>query len=614
LTVFSSQTGAQSPLLCYTVSNMLFRPSIRSRLILVLLSIVIVVFAFSSFMFLAHERRNMKLIYATLYETLSAFARSLERELAGIERLAVDIMADSAVQDSMLRLNELPQDYQWYQVGDQLSSRLLSYSRLPDIPAVTCVDARNRVVSSRNDFPDFFTVMDPVQLQSFRFSTDPFRWIITDSSRSYFFLLRRIREVEGLSFKNLGTLALIVDKSQLIRRTTSHPFQAELGLAVLSGDTVVFAAGTATEKLMKRESLGPNPYEIRSLERKKYFLAQISSASLKFHYVYLLPYELLFSDLSRFKVLAILFTILLFVVILAVSVWMASTVSRPIIRLADTMRIVEAEGFTQTKLQAQSYSRRDEIGTLYREFAVMLDRIGSLIHESYCTQLVLKDTQFRSLQAQINPHFLYNTLESINWLAQLRGSEDIAEMVQALGNIMRASIDKKNVVIPLREELDLLRQYLAIQRIRYGDRLVVEIQAPTDCCGYAIPKLTLQPLVENSIRYGLERSSRPCHIAVRARPNGRFVQVEVDDNGPGMTPEFVAELLDGRVEPKGSGVGIKNIHERLKRLYGAEAALAIASEAGKSTTVTITLPKLTEKELARRIAKPYEEENRSSGG
>jgi two-component system sensor histidine kinase YesM len=384
-------------------------------------------------------------------------------------------------------------------------------------------------------------------------------------------------------------------------------------LGIRSGATLVYASGGRIKEAFGVRPMDDQLFETRTIDGERYFLAQIYSQDRRLHYVYMLPYELLFSDLGRFNALLISVTILLFVVILGVSVWMAETISEPIVRLAKTMRVVEAGVFPKTELDARAMGRRDEIGTLYREFRIMLDRIGSLIHESYRRQLILKDTQFRTLQAQINPHFLYNTLESINWLAQLSDKQEIAQMVQALGRLFRASIDGRRVVITLKEELELLGQYVLIQRSRYGDRLVVRVDVPDDCGWCAVPKLTLQPLVENSIKYGLEKSSRSCHLSVRAQTHGDSMRIHVEDDGPGMEEEYTEKLVSGQIEPQGSGIGIKNIHERLRRLYGTEAGLSIVSHPGEGTMVTIALPRMSEEQLAQRVEAVYEAKERLAG-
>lgn len=577
------------------------RASIRRKLFAMLVAITMVVFLFGAVMFALYEKRNLDLSYTTLYETLDTFSRSVERELASVERLATDVMSDYYIQERMARLAEIPREYEWYQISDDLVRRLLIYTRPPAIPAIVLMDSRGRAVNSRNDFPDFNSVVAREAIEDFRASEEPYRWIVTPSEQSRLFLLRRIREARDLSFRYLGTEVVVLNKRFSMRQTTAHPFQEDLQIAILHDGMVAFAAGPDIESVLEERPPNGTPYEIREIGGTTQFLAQVSSADRPLRYIYMLPYDLLFSDIQRLSGLLIAFAVVLFLLVVSLLVWVAQSVSSPIIRLANTMRALEEQGFTQTKLQAQSYDRPDEIGVLYHEFAVMLERIDTLINESYRTQLALKDVQFRSLQAQINPHFLYNTLESINWLAQLNEEPQIADMVQALGGLFRASVDTRRVIVTVAEELELVRKYVLIQRTRYGDRLVVRLDEPGPAAETAIPKLTLQPLLENSIKYGLESAARPCDIAVSIEQNGGRMRVAVADDGPGMSEELVSAVLDGQVEPRGSGLGIKNIHERIERLYGGRGSVKIESEPGHGTRVVIEVPVLSEKELSARI-------------
>jgi two-component system, sensor histidine kinase YesM len=573
------------------------RASVRARLVAVLTGFVAVVFLFAALLFLLHEQRSMRLTYAMLYETLAASSRAMDRALEDVERKSVDIMADSVVQEGMRVLAETPDGYPWHREAQSLVGELRSYGRLPDIPAIACIDARGRAAITRNDFPPLDAILDPAALASFRGSVLPVRWIYTDATNRYLFLLRRIREVRGLSLRDLGTVVIVVEKAPFIDRMVLHPFRDDLGLAVLSGTTVVYRAGGAAGLPPDLPGAGTRPYDVVTEAGRRWFLAQIAPAGRPLRYVYLLPYERLFSSLGRFRRLLVAFAAVLFAVMVGFSFWIAGSVTKPIARLAGLMRSAEAGRLSRIRLEERSRDRHDEIGELYREFGTMLGRIDRLIHERYRTQLVLKEAEFRSLQAQINPHFLYNTLESINWLAQLGRAGDIAEMVQALGAILRASIDRAAPLVRLGEELSLLRSYVLIQRARYGPRLRVDIEVPDDCGDVAIPKLTLQPLVENAIKYGLGRSSRQCRVAVSAAGDGDKVRVVVRDNGPGMSEDLVRRLLRGKSASRGSGVGIKNIDERLRSIYGSRGGLSIESRPRRGTTITITLPR-------RRTARP----------
>ena len=233
--------------------------------------------------------------------------------------------------------------------------------------------------------------------------------------------------------------------------------------------------------------------------------------------------------------------------------------------------------------------QKDEIGLMTQEFKVTLDKIDNLIHENYEKQLLLKDTKYKMLQAQINPHFLYNTLNSINWMILARKNEEAAEMTVALGTILRAALNKQQYAT-LEEELDSLRKYITIQEYRYRKRVVFSVES--EASGqYLIPHMTLQPLVENSIYHGVEKMLTPCRISVGVREEKERIVITVSDNGPGMTEEELEAVRSFTAEPKGHGIGLKNIYERLKMAFDQEADFKIESASGNGTTVTIRIPK-----------------------
>jgi len=311
----------------------------------------------------------------------------------------------------------------------------------------------------------------------------------------------------------------------------------------------------------------------------------------------MVPQALLFGPLLSFNRIALAAYAALLVAILLAATRVARSVSHPVVHLAGEMKKIESEDFSRVSLQLPETVRSQEISTFYHEFRVLLDRIDALINENYRKQLLVQDARFRSLQAQINPHFLYNTLESINWLAQLNDQDVIASMVQALGDLLRASIGGTRPIIPLSQEIELLRQYVLIQKLRYGERLEVDIEVPPELGETAVPKLSLQPFVENSIKYGLETSAGICRVGLRVEQKDQTVAIHVSDNGPGMERTLVDRIEAGEVEPRGSGVGIKNIRDRLLGIYGDEARLIIDSRPGCGVQVTLAVPALTVQQL-----------------
>lgn len=235
--------------------------------------------------------------------------------------------------------------------------------------------------------------------------------------------------------------------------------------------------------------------------------------------------------------------------------------------------------------------RNDEIGVLQRDFTIMIQKIDTLIKDDYTKQILIKDAQLKALQAQINPHFLYNTLDSINWMAKLNQQRDISVMVESLGNLLRSAISGKEPIITLKEEVQLLKDYLTIQKMRFGDRLQFQLEIDQQWLSLKIPKLILQPIVENSINYGLENTLGICRITVKAVPDSDCLNITVIDNGPGIPDELLKKLAQGEVKPKGSGIGLQNIDHRIKLIFGEEFGLSVTSELGVGTKVLIRIPK-----------------------
>lgn len=253
------------------------------------------------------------------------------------------------------------------------------------------------------------------------------------------------------------------------------------------------------------------------------------------------------------------------------------------------------------------YPYHDEVGRLADSFNYMLDELQSLMEKQNQSIEALREernrvaamqkqkrkAELRALQAQINPHFLYNTLNAITWQAAASGDEKICTLSHALGRFFRVSLSRGAGVIPLRDELDHVRSYLQIQQIRYGERLRYEIDAAPELLDMQIIKLVLQPLVENSIYHGIKHKESGGSIVVSARQEDGFAVLTVEDDGAGIERERLATMNDelGRVISRQTeGYGIFNVNERLHLYYGGDCGLHYESEAGVGTKVTFRVP------------------------
>lgn len=235
---------------------------------------------------------------------------------------------------------------------------------------------------------------------------------------------------------------------------------------------------------------------------------------------------------------------------------------------------------------------KDEIGLLVRNYNAMVDRINQLMKEQTETAEKLKVSEVKALQAQINPHFLYNMLDMINWLAQSGKQRDVSLAVQTLSKFYKLTLSKKNITTPIREELRHAELYVKLQNMRYEDKISFLIDVPDEILDFEIPKLVLQPIVENSIQHGIfEKESKEGTIVIMAWMEGEDIVFVISDDGVGIPPEKVPLILDGTYEDgKGSNIGIYNTHQRLQLLYGKSYGLRYESTLGHGTEVQVKLP------------------------
>ena len=290
------------------------------------------------------------------------------------------------------------------------------------------------------------------------------------------------------------------------------------------------------------------------------------------------------------------------VFLMITSIIVATFVSRGISnRLTRPLRILEAEmrdikeGVSTTIPIPKSISK--EVLSLYRSFNSMLSRIQELVAKVKNTEAVKRQRELDALQAKINPHFLYNTLDSVVWMAERGNNQGVVKMVTALASLFRISIAKGHDTITLKEELSHVRSYLEIQSMRYKDKFHFVIELPEDLENCPTIKLIVQPIVENSIYHGIKYLQDEGLISISVmEKDGKTIAISVKDNGVGMSADVAASLLDKNSSHQhlsdGNGIGLQNIDERIKLSYGDEYGLTIHSELDEGTEVIITIPKL----------------------
>ncbi|MGQ3478032.1 cache domain-containing sensor histidine kinase [Paenibacillus sp. TY11] len=314
----------------------------------------------------------------------------------------------------------------------------------------------------------------------------------------------------------------------------------------------------------------------------------------------------------QFYVVCFVFIVCLFG--LTASLRLSSSIARPIFRLMSYMRTAETGDLTVR----QWSDRGDEVGMLGRSFNRMLEQIRRLMSLSELRERQKRDAELRSLQEHIKPHFLYNTLDTIHWMARKNGADDVSDMVGALSRLFRLGLSKGDDFIPLRSEIEHISSYMQIQQTRYRDRLRWELNVPDELKDLFVLKLMLQPVVENAIYHGIKARRGPGTIWVEAKAEGDKLLLTVRDNGAGMTAERLRELRDlleipleameGQQKQSGASTngrsyGMLNVQARIRLSFGEEYGIVLDSKEGASTCVTIIHPLLLD---MAQLKKPHE--------
>ncbi|BFT74594.1 sensor histidine kinase [Paenibacillus sp. P36] len=308
---------------------------------------------------------------------------------------------------------------------------------------------------------------------------------------------------------------------------------------------------------------------------------------LKWTIVSVIPMDDISSDRKQINQLMIGIGAACLLLALIVSFLLSGSITRPIFQLAKTMREIRTG-----KMQVRStYQSKDEIGYLSEGFNNLMNRIEALMAENVEKQRTKAEIEFKLLQSQVKPHFLYNTVETIISLIKLGLGKQAIQAAQYMANFYKISLSKGNDIISIGEEMRLTESYLEIQQLRYVEYMSYTMEIDNEILTYSIPKLTLQPIVENAIYHGLKLKKEKGIIRITGKRSGNNVEIEIYDNGAGMHNNQSKAIMAGSSAlDEAGGFGIRSVSNRIQMLYGERYGLQVESEYGVYTKIKIVLP------------------------
>ena len=523
-----------------------------------------------SFVYTVHQYDN--LLYRQTANSLSFFSDELNYRFREISNTSSYIAYDASFQDHLAALNQNPYSSLDSQNARTSITDLFNHYYSADLTQITVVteeDSRFWYGATILDEPE-------AHLQEIFRECDAQKgrlvWFPSQTS-SDLLCARKILKAENLSLEPLGYLIIGVNLDHIIKplmenkNTDGNTFQ----FYIHSSNALIYSS-EFEDDLPKTPNYQDfdGPYSIQKIGEQRMFLTQtaLSLSTGNWDLALAVAYDDIFHSL-RMVVPAFLCSLLLAAGIAAtLSGSIARKISLQFHALVSKMNAVGQEGIMEIS-PAVSIPRNshDEMTLLNSCFDQMIVELKKLIEESYVKQLLITQAELKALEQQVNPHFLYNTLNTINWLAKKAGEKEISTIAESLGSLLQNTLRNKETTIPLGTELEIVFSYLKIQQIRFED-LIVTAQVDPELSTVLIPKMTIQPLIENALFHSQEEAQLEYRITLDVRREQDQARIQVSNSGSRIDVDILEHLRAKTVTPKGNGIGLLNIDARLRILFG----------------------------------------------
>lgn len=561
---------------------------VRTKFLLILLLAIALV----SFTAVGTLRIPMKAYDERLYQSssqmITLFAEQIQSELENFEAISYRILTDNTLQKNLTVMEETsPGTVTWLNAQSEVGDRVAYFSLW--FSDAVCFQLKTSQNVSYSQFFGASVSFDRLTEERIEYASGRrgnLVWLAEEGETPQLFLLREIREMDEMRLNTLGTILIEVDFPALVEKYRRGMTQmgSPLSCAVYSGDICLYASNEDIRSLAP----GEDGYLRMKLGGKDVLCVRYTGLN-GMKYVTLVDYGEITSTISAATTLTVVGIVAATVLALLISALLVSSILNHLQVLLNKFDDFAIRGVPVPKENSPYQDRQDEIGRLHRHFDRMTrawDRMNRIKEEQ---RRLLQEKQMQQLRAQVRPHFLYNTLESIYCLARSAPDQRIAVMTDALGKMLRASLNETRDIVTVAEDLQVTREYLRIQLIRYGERLRVEYDVPDSLLPCRIPAMTIQPLVENAVHHAAEEMLDTCIIRIRGAVVQEGIDIMVEDNGPGMDENILAKLESGEVKPEGLGIGMRNIHKRVQYAFSSQYGLRVRRENGW-TRIIVHLP------------------------
>ena len=506
-------------------------------------------------------------------QSLVTYAEQIDNRLEELNITTLSMIGDNIIQKNLAAYRTAdPMSREWTETRRSISTQLKNYLTSDFLSIGICADDLRMIGSS-----SLALTMDDLQTLFDSGIENKGAMYIT-VLHGHGFLIRQVRQLSTL--ENLGVIIGELDIPGMLRENSREYQKSGFNLmvsvfvdhsCVYSNDEVVQPASSDGWRI-----------------EDDYLITQHTAENGWIYLVYT-PYGQISQSIRDASAMAIfLMSVLTVCVILLCRAFLRHTLLR-LNRLVVQIKAYGNGVMPKPEDASEFAGSKNEINYLCHQFYEMTYQRKRLEDENYNRMLLYKDAQYKQLQAQIQPHFIFNTLSMICWTAYQHQDTETAELTADLSALLRGSMQFSEKLIPVQQEIKLLESYIHIQKVRYGRRIDFRLNIPESLYAVRIPQMTLQPLVENAITCALEEMAEPCFIRVSGARRDNDAVFVIEDNGGGMDEDILQKLESGEVHPKGNGIGLLNVHRRIQLAFSEHYGLSFHRQENK-TQVIVTVP------------------------
>ena len=511
------------------------------------------------------------------------------------------IVVNNTVTDILTHdAEEYPLTEQIYDFS-KLQSYLCSFENNLDIKKINLYINDGLIYSSEN--VSFFKasslkntkVEDCILRTNARFIWGPMWYLNESTVNDTLFLLKSIKNPDDLS-EDIGFLRIdfrksiiqdIIDKINPLDDVFSFVINSDNKIIASSRDLKDLYDNSSIDlELIKSAAQFSN--QLTTFDDGKFYLQSAAIDKTDWYMVNVLPKSSILSTIKTQRNYLFIIVILTIIMAIILAAYLVKVINKRLFQVIDGMRQVP-NGHLNNYIENDS---SDEVGELIDNYNYMISKMSVLIDEQYKLGKEVKNAELKALQSQINPHFLYNTLDMINWMAHKNMNKEISIAVKNLAKFYKLSLNKGKDIVTIKDEVEHSKLYVNLQNMRYDNRITLITRLDESLMDCSIPKITFQPIIENSINHGiLGRGMENGSILISGYISQNNLIIQISDDGIGIEKEVLPLILkENNLQTKGSGYGLKNINQRIKLLYGESYGLSFTSNYGFGTTVEITLP------------------------